>query len=101
MKIKIISGTYGHRPAGAVHPQSISAGETCDVPEGEAKRLITLGIALPVAQTPAEDVATALRPMPDSARVSPCVWLTTPWRTSPLKRARYLTSWMVISLWRA
>lgn len=59
MKIKIISGTYGHRPAGAVHPQSISAGETCDVPEGEAKRLITLGIALPVAQTPAEDVATA------------------------------------------
>lgn len=59
MKIKIISGTYGHRPAGAVHPQPISAGETCDVPEGEAKRLIALGIALPVAQAPAEGVATA------------------------------------------
>ena len=59
MKIKIISGTYGHRPAGAVHPQPVSAGEACDVPEREAKRLIALGIALPVAQTPTEDVATA------------------------------------------
>lgn len=58
MKIKIISGTYGHRPAGAVHPQPISAGEICDVPEGEAKRLVDLGIALPVAQVPAEGVAT-------------------------------------------
>ena len=59
MKIKIISGTYGHRPAGAVHPKPISAGETCDVPEGEAKRLIDLGIALPVAQVPAKGIATA------------------------------------------
>ena len=59
MKIKIMSGIYGHRPAGAVHPQPVAAGETCDVPEGEAKRLIALGIALPVAQTLAEDVATA------------------------------------------
>lgn len=59
MKIKIISGTYGHRPAGAVHPQPISVGETCDVPEVEAKRLVDLGIALPVAQMTVNDVATA------------------------------------------
>ena len=59
MKIKIISGTYGHRPAGAVHPQPVSAGATCDVPEAEAKRPLALGIALPVAQAPAEGVATA------------------------------------------
>lgn len=73
MKIKIISGTYGHRPAGAVHPKPISAGETCDVPEGEAKRLIDLGIALPVAQVPAKGIATAPAA---SARLGPGVTMS-------------------------
>ena len=35
MKIKIINGTYGHRPEGALQPRPVAAGEVCDVPESE------------------------------------------------------------------
>lgn len=46
MDIKITEGTYGYRPTnrpGDVKP--VRAGQTCDVPPEEAKRLIDLGVA--------------------------------------------------------
>ena len=58
MKIKIINGTYGHRPEGALHPRPVAAGEVCDVTEAEAMRLVRLGVAVIVA--PAA-VATACK----------------------------------------
>lgn len=45
VKIKILGGAYGHRPAGSRHPVVINHGETCEVPEAEAKRLVELGVA--------------------------------------------------------
>ena len=58
MKIKIINGTYGHRPEGALHPRPVAAGEVCDVPESEAMRLVKLGVAVIVAPA---TVATACK----------------------------------------
>lgn len=58
MKIKIINGTYGHRPEGALQPRPVAAGEVCDVPESEAMRLVKLGVAVIVAPA---TVATACK----------------------------------------
>ena len=55
MKVKIISGTYGYRPAGSTHPIPVDRGNTCDVSAEEASRLFALGVA-----ESAEDIPTAL-----------------------------------------
>lgn len=57
-KIKIICGTYGHRPEGSKHPVPIDRGGFCEVPEEEAQRLFRLGVARPAGETPAPTVAT-------------------------------------------
>ena len=61
-KIEIICGTYGHRPAGALHPVPVDRGGFCDVPEEEAERLVHLGVAriasgevVPAVATPPVD----------------------------------------------
>lgn len=55
MKVKIISGTYGYRPAGSTHPIPVDRGNTCDVSAEEASRLFAIGVA-----ESAEDIPTAL-----------------------------------------
>lgn len=46
MLIKITCGAYGHRPPDRPETvKTVRAGETCDVPENEAKRLVDLGVA--------------------------------------------------------
>lgn len=57
-RIKIICGTYGHRPEGSKHPVSVARGGFCEVPEAEAQRLYTLGVACPAQETPVPAVAT-------------------------------------------
>lgn len=49
MKIKIISGTYGSRPDGGSRVVPVNMGETCDVSQEEAERLVSLGVAQYVA----------------------------------------------------
>lgn len=43
MKVEIISGTYGRKVNGAIEP--VHMGDTCEVDEAEANRLISLGVA--------------------------------------------------------
>ena len=69
MKIKIINGTYGHRPEGALHPRPVAAGEVCDVPESEAMRLVKLGVAVIVGLPPLQRPAKRLKA---SGQVLPC-----------------------------
>lgn len=57
-RIKIICGTYGHRPEGSKHPVSVARGGFCEVPEAEAQRLYALGVACPAQEMPAPAVAT-------------------------------------------
>ena len=59
VNIEIISGAYGHRPDGSAHPVTIERGQCCEVPEAEAERLITLGVARMIAQSVSGDVATS------------------------------------------
>ncbi len=64
MDIKITGGTYGYRPTnkpGNVKP--IRAGQTCDVPPEEAKRLVDLGVA---EYAPTGAVATPPMPLSDN-----------------------------------
>lgn len=54
--IKIISGTYGHRPNGSKHPEPKRAGDPpFEVGEAEAKRLVALKVADYVKQAESED----------------------------------------------
>lgn len=59
MKVKIISGAYGYRPVGSAHPTTIMRGETCDVTEEEANRLLSIGAAEIAEEAPTEEVITA------------------------------------------
>jgi len=43
--VKIIQGTYGHRPNGSKSVHSISAGGTVELSDSEAKRLVALKVA--------------------------------------------------------
>lgn len=54
--IKIINGTYGHRPKGSRHPEPKRVGDLpFEVDETEAKRLIALKVAAYVKQAESED----------------------------------------------
>lgn len=44
-KVKIINGTYGHRPEGAKFITTVKAGEVVEVSDTEAARLVGLGVA--------------------------------------------------------
>ena len=44
-KVRIISGTYGHQPEGSKIVKAVSRGETVDLPEDKAERLVKLGVA--------------------------------------------------------
>lgn len=60
-KVKIIMGTYGHRPAGTHRIRPVMDGDTVSVPDMEADRLVRIGVAeiIPQAAEPArEGVAT-------------------------------------------
>lgn len=59
MRVRIVSGTYGRRENGRLNP--VQKGCSCILDENEAKRLISLGVAVqmpdedePHEQTPAE-----------------------------------------------
>lgn len=58
MKIEIISGTYGYRPKGSLHPMPVERGGTCEVSNEEAQRLYRLGVARPAQESTALAVAT-------------------------------------------
>lgn len=69
-QVKIISGTYGHKPKGAVSVSPISAGGIVELPDAEAMRLVGLKVAVyaeapkpvvpvdPGADSPPSGVAT-------------------------------------------
>lgn len=60
-QVKIIMGAYGYRPAGTHCVRPVLAGETVSVPDMEAERLVSIGVAeiIPQAAEPAcEGVAT-------------------------------------------
>lgn len=44
-RVKIIFGTYGHKPEGAKRIMPVSIGETVELSESESARLVGLGIA--------------------------------------------------------
>lgn len=60
-QVMIVFGTYGHKPEGAKRITPVSLGETVELPESEAARLVGLGVAqyvhTPIAQ-PSAPVAT-------------------------------------------
>ena len=45
MKIEIISGSYGWRKTKDAIPKLVERGNTCEVDEAEARRLVALGVA--------------------------------------------------------
>lgn len=49
-QIRIIQGTYGHRPDGTHRIRPVSAGGLVSVPDEEAERLMRLGVAEPALQ---------------------------------------------------
>ena len=55
--IRIISGCYG-LPTGKYSVKVINCGETCEVDDQEAARLISIGVAEEVVATPSKGVAT-------------------------------------------
>lgn len=60
-QVKIIMGAYGHHPAGTHCVRPVLAGETVSVPDTEAERLVSIGVAeiIPQAAEPlCEGVAT-------------------------------------------
>ena len=69
-QVMIVFGTYGHKPEGAKRITPISIGETVELPDAEAARLVGLGIAqyvhTPLSQ-PSAPVATpnSTRNIPD------------------------------------
>lgn len=50
--VRIINGTYGHRPAGAKFVSTIQTGETVPVSDEEAARLVSMRVAAYVSDTP-------------------------------------------------
>lgn len=58
IRIRIVCGTYGYRPNGAAHPIPVDRGQCCDVPEDEAKRLMSIGVAQMTAESVTDGVAT-------------------------------------------
>lgn len=60
-QIRIIQGTYGHRPDGTHRIRPVMAGDMVSVPDAEAQRLVGIGVAeiVPQVVAPAcEGVAT-------------------------------------------
>ncbi|MGM9640375.1 MAG: Rho termination factor N-terminal domain-containing protein [Faecousia sp.] len=60
-RVRIIRGVYGHKPYGTGRVRPVGIGDTVDVPDEEAERLVFLGVAEMVPETPSnvyEDVAT-------------------------------------------
>lgn len=60
-QVKIIKGTYGHRPEATRRIKPVSAGGLVSLPDDEAERLMHLGVAEPVSphsREDCEDVAT-------------------------------------------
>lgn len=55
-KVKIINGTYGHRPEGAKFITPIKAGEVVEVSDMEAARLAGIGIAVCIVETAPEAI---------------------------------------------
>lgn len=54
--VRIISGSYGADINGTTH--LIERGQTCKVDDGEARRLVDMGVAVVVAESTAKAVAT-------------------------------------------
>lgn len=67
MKVKIIKGTYGHHPVNRCHITPVSAGNTVDVSEKEANRLISIGIAKPVEES---SISATEMPLRETENVS-------------------------------
>lgn len=44
-QVKIIFGTYGHKPAGAAHVRAVPVGGVVEVADDEAARLVSIGTA--------------------------------------------------------
>lgn len=44
-KVRIICGTYGHQPEGSKIVKAVVRGETVDLPDDKAERLVKLGVA--------------------------------------------------------
>lgn len=61
MKIRIISGSYG-ADNGRLGVRVIDRGQTCEVDEAEAKRLVALGVAVIETETPASQQAAPIPP---------------------------------------
>lgn len=60
-RVRIIRGVYGHKPYGTGRVRPVGIGDTVDVPDEEAERLVFLGVAEMVPEPPSngdEDVAT-------------------------------------------
>lgn len=57
-KVKIISGGYGYVPPDRMIVKTVYAGDTVSVDDCEAERLVRIGAAEIVTETPAETVAT-------------------------------------------
>lgn len=57
-QIKIVRGTYGHRPAGTHRIRPVMAGNTVSVPDAEAERLVSIGVAeiVPLAAEPVNKI---------------------------------------------
>lgn len=64
MKVTITSGAYGWRPFGDSRVKTVRSGQSCDVPQDEANRLVGLNVAKYAAT---ETVATPPVPPGDNA----------------------------------
>lgn len=69
--VKIISGTYGHRPENSPYVIPVTPRDPAiSVDDDEAKRLVKIGVAAYVdAEAPLEDVATAVPGDPDGQTI--------------------------------
>lgn len=57
-KVKIINGTYGHKPEGAKFITPVKAGEVVDVSDEEAARLASLSVAVCIGDSARESTDT-------------------------------------------
>lgn len=58
MQIRVIKGGYGLKQKGSSSAKLVQAGQTCEVDDAEAKRLVGMGVAEIATTTAATDVAT-------------------------------------------
>lgn len=75
-EVKIIKGAYGHKPAGTHRIRTVMAGNTVAVPDAEAERLVSIGVAEMIPQTvepTCEGVATLQEDRMDG---EPCVGMS-------------------------